>query len=431
VLSFACLLLTGAALGDRFGRRKVFAIGIVIFTLASLGCGLADTSNQLIVARVIQGFGAAAVMPLSLTLLSQAVPSRLRGLAIGLWSAVSGAAIACGPVVGGAVVDGLDWQWIFWVNVPVGIVAVPLAVLALKESRLAAAPLDLMGMVLATVGLFALVWGIVRGEPDGWTSQRVLGAFAAALVLGAFAAALVLLTAFVLWERRSAHPLLPLSFYRIRAFVLSNVVSAAMYFGVFGSIFLLSQYLQVAPPRTPLHAGVLTLTWTLVPMVIAPIAGVLTDKVGGGRLMALGLLLQAAGLAWINLEATTNTPYSHLAAPMVIAGAGMGFVFAPTAAVVLGAVSQDHAGKASGANTTVREVGGALGIAVLSSVFTSYGSDRSAEDFVNGMHPAVWTGVGVVVLGALAGLAIPHPPRPTATEDTTPAPAQRPVAADA
>lgn len=423
VLSFACLLLTGAALGDRFGRRKVFALGLALFTLASLGCGLSDTSTQLIVARVIQGFGAAAVMPLSLTLLSQAVPSRMRGLALGLWSAVSGMAIACGPVVGGAVVDGLAWQWIFWVNIPVGLVAIPLIFFALDESRLPDSPLDLTGMVLAAVGLFAVVWGIVHGETDGWSSAKVLGAF----VLGA-----ALLTAFVRWEGRTAHPLLPLSFYRVRSFVLSNIVSATMYFGVFGSIFLLSQYLQIAPPRTPLHAGVLTLTWTLVPMFVAPAAGVLTDKVGGGRLMALGLLLQAAGLSWINLVATSDTPYSHLAGPMILAGAGMGLVFAPTAAVVLGSVSKEHAGKASGANTTVREIGGALGIAVLSSVFTAYGDDRGAQHFVNGMHPAIWVGVGVVLVGAVAGLAIPHqrpgtPPEGETAAGEDPSTVQRPA----
>lgn len=400
VLTFACLLLTGAALGDRFGRRRVFTLGILVFTVASLACGLADTSGELIAARVVQGFGAAAVMPLSLTLLSQAVPERLRGLALGLWSAVSGMAVACGPVVGGAVVDGLDWEWIFWVNIPIGVVAVPLALLALDESKLPEAPLDLLGMALATLGLFAVVWGIVHGEPDGWTSATVLVSFAAGAVL---------LAGFVRWEHRTPHPLLPLAFYRVRAFVLSNVVSATMYFGVFGSIFLLSQYLQIAPVRTPLEAGVLTLTWTLMPMFVAPVAGALTDRVGGGRLMGVGLLLQGAGLAWINLAATTDTPYSRLAAPMVVAGIGMGLVFAPTAAVVLGSVNREYAGKASGANTTVRELGGALGIAVLGSVFSAYGSDRGPQEFVDGLHPAVWVGVAVVVLGSVAAFAIPRP----------------------
>lgn len=403
VLSFACLLMTGAALGDRFGRRLVFVIGITVFTLSSIGCGLADTSEQLITFRALQGFGAAAVMPLSLTLLSQAVPERLRGMALGVWSGVSGLAVAMGPVVGGAVVDGLDWRWIFWINVPVCVIAIPLVLFALRESKLPGTRLDLVGMVLAAAGLCAVVWGIVHGETDGWTSGTVLGAFAGGAVL---------LALFVAWEARVPQPMLPLSFYRVRAFTLTNVVSAAMYFGVFGALFLLAQYLQIVPPRTPLEAGVRTLAWTLMPMFVAPVAGLLTDKVGGGRLMALGLFLQGVGLGWINLVADTDTAYSSLVGPMVVAGIGMGFVFAPTAAVVLGSVAKEHAGKASGANTTVREIGGALGIAVLSTVFVAYGSTRTPQDFVDGLRPAVWVGVAVVFAGALCALGIPRRPRP-------------------
>ncbi|MFC9285490.1 MFS transporter [Streptomyces sp. NPDC057052] len=402
VLGFACLLMTGAALGDRFGRRRVFVAGIALFTLASVGCGLADTSGRLIAFRAVQGFGAAAVMPLSLTLLSAAVPERMRGVALGVWSGVSGLAVAMGPVVGGAVVEGLDWRWIFWINVPVCLVAVPLVLFALRESAPPGARLDLVGMVLAAAGLCAVVWAIVHGEPDGWTSATVLGAFAAGLVL---------LAAFVAWEARVPQPMLPLSFYRVRAFTLTNVVSAAMYFGVFGSLFLLAQYLQIVPPRTPLEAGVRTLPWTLMPMFVAPVAGLLTDRVGGGRLMALGLFLQGVGLGWLNLLAGAGTAYSALVAPMIVAGAGMGFVFAPTAAVVLGSVRAEHAGKASGANTTVREIGGALGIAVLSTVFVAHGGTRGPQEFVDGLRPAVWTGVAVVLLGALCALGIPRRPR--------------------
>lgn len=400
VLSFACLLLTGAALGDRFGRLRVFVAGIALFTLASIGCGLADSSGQLILMRALQGLGASAVMPLSLTLLAEEVPDKKRNLALGLWSAVSGLAVALGPVVGGAVVDGLDWQWIFWINVPVCLVAIPLALTVLRDSSLPDTRLDLLGMLLATAGLLAVVWAIVNGEDEGWSS---------AVILSAFAGGAVLLALFVLWERRAPQPLLPLSFYRKRAFVFSNLVSASMYFGVFGSIFLLSQFFQIAPVRTPLEAGVLTLAWTLMPMFVAPVAGALTDKVGGGRLMALGLLLQAIGLAWINLVATSDTPYSRMVGAMVIAGIGMGLVFAPTAAVVLGSVGPQHRGKASGANNTVREIGGALGTAILSSVFVHYGDDRTAQGFVDGMRPGIWIGVAVVLVGALCALAIPRP----------------------
>ncbi|MEV4229882.1 MFS transporter [Streptomyces bobili] len=401
VLSFACLLMTGAALGDRFGRRRVFVAGVVLFTLASAGCGLADTSGQLIAFRAVQGVGAAAVMPLSLTLLSQAVPERLRGMALGVWSGVSGLAVAMGPVVGGAVVEGLDWRWMFWINVPVCLIAIPLVLFALRESSLPGARLDMAGMVLAAAGLCAVVWAIVHGEPDGWTSATVLGAFAAGVVL---------LAVFVAWEARVAQPMLPLSFYRVRAFTLTNLVSAAMYFGVFGSLFLLAQYLQIAPPRTPLEAGVRTLPWTLMPMFVAPVAGLLIDRVGGGRLMALGLFLQGVGLGWVNLVTGTDTAYSSLVGPMIVAGVGMGLVFAPTAAVVLGSVPAEHAGKASGANTTVREIGGALGIAVLSTVFVAHGGMRGPQEFVDGLRPAVWVGVAVVLLGALCALGIPRRP---------------------
>lgn len=400
-LGFACFLLVCAGLGDRYGRRRFFVVGITVFTLASIGCGLSTSSGQLILFRALQGLGAAAVMPLSLTLLSATVPDRLRGLAVGLWSAVSGTAVALGPVVGGAVVDGLAWQWIFWINVPVGLAAVPLALLVLKESHGERARIDIEGMLLVTVGLLALVWGIVNGETRGWTDGRVLLTLAGGTVL---------LTLFALWERRTSAPLLPLRFYRIRAFTLTNVVSAAMYFGVFGSIFLLAQYLQIAPPRTPLHAGVLTLSWTLMPMFVAPLAGMLTNRVGGGRLMGLGLLLQAAGLAWINLVATTDTPYSRLVAPMVIAGIGMGLTFAPAATVVLSAVRREEHGKASGANSTAREVGGALGVAVLGTVFAAYGGYASPQDFVDGVRPALWIGTAVTVLGGLVAFAIPRQP---------------------
>ncbi|MEU5632317.1 MFS transporter [Streptomyces rishiriensis] len=399
VLSFACLLMTGAALGDRFGRRRIFVAGIAVFTLASVGCGLADTSAQLIAFRAVQGFGAAAVMPLSLTLLSQAVPDRLRGMALGVWSGVSGLAVAMGPVVGGAVVDGLDWRWIFWINVPVCVIAIPLVLFALRESSLPAVRLDLVGMALAAAGLCAVVWAIVHGEPDGWTSAKVLGTFTAGAAL---------LVAFVAWEARTEAPMLPLSFYRARSFTLTNIVSATMYFGVFGSLFLLAQYLQIVPARTPLEAGVRTLAWTLMPMFVAPAAGLLTDRVGGGRLMALGLFLQGVGLGWINLVADVDTAYPSLVGPMIVAGVGMGFVFAPTAAVVLGSVAKHHAGKASGANATVREIGGALGIAVLSTVFTAHGSTRGQREFVDGLHPAVWVGVAVVFAGALCALAVPR-----------------------
>jgi EmrB/QacA subfamily drug resistance transporter len=366
ILAFAGMLLTGAALGDRFGHRRVFLWAIAVFSAGSVACALANSVDTLIAARVLQGVGAAAVLPLSLTLLAAAVPERKRSLAIGLWGGINGMAIAVGPLVGGAVTEGLDWQWIFWINLPVGLIAVPLVLWAVRESRGADHSLDLLGMLLVCSAVTVAVWGIVEAHDAGWTSTRILTAFGVAATL---------LVVFVLWERRVAHPLLPLRFYRIRAFVLSNLSSLAMFFGVFGSIFFLVQYLQGPLGFSAFEAGLRTLPWTAMPMVVAPLAGAFTDRIGGGRLIAAGLVLQAVALGWIATLATADLDYARLVPAMVLAGLGMGLVFAPLSAVVLGSVRPAEFGKASGANNTVREVGGALGIAVLVTVFQSYADD--------------------------------------------------------
>src|SRR3954468_1376963 len=251
-LSYAVLLLTGAALGDRFGRRRMFVAGLAIFTLASAAAALAPGTGLLIAARAIQGAGAAMVTPLTLTLLSEAFPPARRGLAIGAWSGISGLGVALGPLVGGAVVEGISWHWIFWLNVPTGLVLAPLAYRRLAESYGPAGKLDLPGLALGGLGLLGIVYGIVRGAELGWTSDTVLGS------LGAGA---ILLASFVAWELRTPAPMLPMRFFRSRAFAASNGVSFAMYFGVFGSIFLLAQFFQVVEGLTPLQAGLRTLPW--------------------------------------------------------------------------------------------------------------------------------------------------------------------------
>ncbi|GAA0637486.1 hypothetical protein GCM10010174_69050 [Kutzneria viridogrisea] len=406
VLAFASLLLTGAALGDRYGRRTVFVIGVVVFSLGSVECALANSLTTLVIARVVQGIGAAAVQPLSLTLLAAAVPERRRSAALGLWGGVNGLGVALGPVVGGAVTEGLAWQWIFWINVPVGLLAVPLVLRFLRNGKGADGGLDIPGMVLITVAVTLTVWAIVRAGEEGWGSTKILSAF-----LAAFAVFVL----FVLWEQQAKNPLLPLRFYRIRAFVMSNLVSLAMFFGVFGSIFFLAQYLQGPLGFSPFQAGLRTLPWTAMPLLVAPLSGLITDRVGGGRLMTLGLALQGVGLAWIALIATADLDYARVVPPLVVAGIGMGLVFGPTSAVVLGAVRKHEHGKASGANNTVREVGGALGVAVLATVFTDFSSEvpvrspaDAAQAFVHGMVPAIWVGVAVVGVGVVAGLFIPR-----------------------
>jgi EmrB/QacA subfamily drug resistance transporter len=397
-LTFAALLLTGASLGDRFGRRRVFAAGLAVFTAGSLWAALAPSSGILIAARATQGLGAALVMPLSLTLLSAAFPAERRGLAIGIWSGTAGLAVALGPVVGGAVVDGLSWQWIFFLNVPIGIVLAPLAYRVLEESHGNDRTIDIPGLALASTGLFALVWGIVRGNDQGWTSPEIM----AALGLG-----VAVLGAFVGWERRAPAPMLPLHLFRSRAFSVTNGVSLLMNFGIFGSIFLLAQFLQTVQGYSAFDAGVRTLPWTLMPMFIAPLAGAFSDRIGSRPLMGTGLALQAIALGWLATVSSPTVAYSSLVAPFVLAGIGMALVFAPVSNMILSSVRRSEEGKASGANNAIREVGGALGIAVLASVFSRQGSTLSGQGFVDGLVPAIWIGSGVLAAGALLALAVP------------------------
>jgi EmrB/QacA subfamily drug resistance transporter len=397
-LTFAVLLLTGAALGDRFGRRRMFVIGLGLFTLASAGAALAPSTGALIAARALQGAGAAIVTPLTLTLLASAIPPQKRGLAIGAWSGISGLGVALGPLVGGAVVEGISWHWIFWLNVPIGLVLAPLAFRRLAESHGPAGKLDLPGLALGGLGLLGIVYGIVRGAELGWTSTTVLGALFAG-VAG--------LASFVAWELRAPAPMLPMRFFRSRAFAASNGVSFAMYFGVFGSIFLLAQFFQVTQGRSPLEAGLLTLPWTAMPMFVAPIAGLLSDRIGSRPLMVAGLTLQAIGISLLAAVSSPDVPYSELVLPFVLAGTGMALVFAPTANAVLNAVRPEEAGQASGATNAIREVGGTLGVAVLASVFAANGSYASPQAFTDGMTSGIWVGAAVLATGALLALLVP------------------------
>jgi EmrB/QacA subfamily drug resistance transporter len=397
-LSFAVLLLTGAALGDRFGRRRMFLVGLSVFTAASAAAALAPTTEALIAARALQGTGAAIVTPLTLTLLAGAFPSEKRGLAIGAWSGISGLGVALGPLVGGAVVEGMSWQWIFWLNVPIGLALLPLAASRLTESHGPARSLDLPGLGLASAGLLGIVYGIVRGTALGWTSTTVLSS----LIAGA-----VLMAAFFVWESRAAEPMLPLRFFRSRTFSAVNATSLAMYFGVFGSIFLLAQFFQFTQGYSPLEAGLRTLPWTGMPMLIAPLAGVLADRIGSRPLMVTGLALQAGGIGWLAAVSTPTVPYGQLVIPFMMAGAGMALVFAPAATAILGAVRPEEAGQASGATNAIRELGGVLGVAVLATVFAHNGSYASPQAYTDGMTSAIWVGAAVLAAGALAALLVP------------------------
>jgi EmrB/QacA subfamily drug resistance transporter len=406
-LSYAVLLLTGAALGDRFGRKRMFMTGITLFTVSSAAAALAPSIGLLIVARATQGVGAAIATPLTLTLLADAFPPNQRGMAIGVWSGISGIAVALGPLVGGAVVQAASWHWIFWINVPIGVALVPLAALRLSESFGPSKELDLPGLALGSTGLFGIVFGLVRSQSLGWTSTQVL----LSLVAGA-----ALMIAFVVHERRTPAPMLPMSFFASRGFAVTNVVSLTMYFGMFGSIFFLSQFLQNVLGNSPLQAGVKLLVWTGATMLVAPLAGFFSERYGSRLFMAAGLALQAIALGWLASLAGVHEAYSSMIGPFILGGAGMALVFAPSANAVLASVRSDQAGQASGANNAIRELGGVLGVSVLATVFTSHGGYSSPQAFVDGLTPAMWVGTAVLGVGALIPLLLPFSTRATATE---------------
>ena len=406
-LPFAAFLLTAAALGDRLGRRRLFIAGITLFTLASAAAGLATESWQLTAARAVQGLAGAAVAPLSLTLLAQAVPDRLRNAAVGIWGGISGLGVAVGPVVGGAVVEGLDWHWIFWLNVPVGVIAVVLAATVLRESRGGAVRLDPLGLVLAAAGMLSLVWGVVDGPDHGWSSGTVL----TRLIGGA-----VLLVAFVAWQRRNRTPMLPLTLFRSRGFSLVNIVTLTFSAGAFGSVFLLAQFFQVVQGLSPLDAGIRTLPWTMAPMVVAPLAGIFADRIGLRTLIIAGQVFLTAGVLWIGVATSTDVAYHDLVIAFVLAGVGMGLTFAPISTMALGSVSPGERGVASGANNTIRELGVAVGVAVLASVFSSYGDYTSHAAFVDGLRPAVIVGAAIIAVGAVVACWLPRRPAHAVTE---------------
>lgn len=397
-LSFATLMLAAAGLGDRWGRRRVFLWGIGVFAAASVASALSTSAGMLIAARAVQGVGAAAIMPLSLTLLAAAVPASKRALAIGVWGGVSGLGVALGPVIGGAVVDGISWQAIFWLNIPVAVLAVPLALYALSESRGRRQSLDLAGVALAGLGVFLGVWGIVHGNDDGWTSPTVLGA----LLVGGIA-----LVAFVIREARTDSPVMPIRMFRSRSFSVANVIGLLFTLGMFGSVFLLSQYLQIVMGYTPFQAGLRTLPWTAAPMIVAPIAGILAPRLGLRTLLVSGLTLQTVSLVWMAAVFEAGTEYGAMVPALAMAGIGMGLTFAPSATAVLADMpEQDHA-TASSVNSTIREVGVALGVAILTAVFLANGGSLTPAGYADALGPALLVGAASVAVATLAALLMP------------------------
>ncbi len=398
-LVFATFMLPAATLGDRIGRRKVMLAGITLFTAASIAAALSTSSEALIVARAVQGLGAAAVMPLSLTLLAAAVPPAMRSAAIGIWGGVSGLGVALGPVIGGAVVEGVSWQAIFWLNVPVALVALPLLFLAVDESKGAWQKLDLRGTLLLGGAVFLGIWGIVHGNDDGWTSP---------VVLGSLVGAVLLVPAYVVHARGLAHAVLPLRLFSSRGFSVANVIGLFFTLGMFGAVFLLSQYLQIVQGYTPLEAGIRTLPWTAAPMVVAPIAGLLAPRTGLRPLLLTGLVLQAGSLVWLASLAEGVAPYSSFIPALAMAGVGMGLTFAPSATAVLDGLPESDFAVASSANSTIREFGVALGIALLVAVFEGNGGELTPVGYDGAVGPALLTGAAAVGIAVVAALFAPR-----------------------
>ncbi|MER7732457.1 DHA2 family efflux MFS transporter permease subunit [Streptomyces erythrochromogenes] len=409
-LTFAVLLMFGAALGDRFGRRRLFIAGLAVFTGASAAAALSPGIEELIAARAVQGVGAAVMMPLTLTLLTAAVPAARRGMALGIYGAVTGLAVASGPLIGGSLTEHISWQWIFWLNVPIGLALIPLARLRLAESTAPGARLDIPGTLLISGGLFGIVYALVNANSDGWTSASVL----TGLIVGT-----ALVAAFVRHGFTHADPMLPMRLFRDRGFLGINLASLLMFLGMFGSIFLLSQFLQGVAGYSPTEAGLRMLPWTGMPMLVAPLAGILSDRIGGRPVVAAGLAFQALGLGWFAAILSADVSYAAQLPPLILSGIGMALYFAPAANVLMSTVRPADQGKASGTNNALREVGGALGVAVLASVFSAQGGYESPQAFTDGTVPALWIGAAAVAVAAALALLVPR----KAKDAPTPVPA--------
>ena len=397
-LSFAVLLLTGAALGDRFGRKRMFGCGLALFIAASAACALAGNVYWLIAARALQGAGAALVMPLAMALLSVAYPPQERGKALGIYSGLIGLALIAGPVVGGAIVEGLSWQWIFWINLPLGLIVIALIRLRITESFGPGGRIDYAGVAMVTGAALGIVWGLMRGNRAGWTSPEVLGALAAGALLA---------IAFIRFELRAREPMAPMRFFASRSFSSAIGASFLFYAAMYGTLFLLPQFLQTTQGYGPFGAGLRLLPWTATLFVVAPIAGGLVNRLGDRTLAVCGLALQAAGMIWIALVATPDMAYAKLVLPLIIAGSGVSMAMPAAQNAAIGAVATTEIGKASGIFNMFRFLGGVSGIAVLVAVFSETGSFASATAFSDGFVPALGIAALLSLAAAIAGFGLP------------------------
>ena len=396
-IAFAAGIITAAALGDRFGRRRVFNIGLLLFTAASAACALAPSAGALIAARTVQGLGGAIVLPLSLTILTTAFPAERRGLIVGVYGGLAGLAVAVGPLVGGAVTQGIDWQWIFWINVPIGLVAATLATRMLPESHGASKRLDLPGLSLVTAGVVAVVWGLVRANDAGWSSPEVL----AALVGGAG-----LLVAFVAWEGRAAEPMVPLRLFASREFTYGNAATFMMSGATFATAFLVTQEFQFARGYSPLSTGLRLLPFFATPMFVAPIAGAVSDRVGRRPVIVTGLALETIGLAWVAARGSLATSWIEIALGLLVAGVGISMALPTVPTAVLSAVSEDEMGTASGINYMAQRFGAVFAVAIATAAFAAYGHLGSPSSVTAGFQPAMWACAAFALLGTLSAVAM-------------------------
>jgi len=403
-LVFAALLITGGKLADMFGRRRIFVIGLAVFSLSSLACGLAPSSGFLIGARMVQGIGAALMNPATLSIITATFPPRQRGQAIGIWAGVSALALAIGPLVGGLIVDNIGWNWIFFVNVPVGVVGIVVSLLVIRESRDTSREqsIDLPGLLTSGLALFALSYALIEGNTRGWTSAEILGLFAAAAVL---------LAAFIVLESRQRLPMLDLSLFKIPSFVGANVVALLVSLGMFGVFFFVSLYVQNILGYSPTKAGAVFLPMTLLIIFIAPIAGKQSDRIGGRWLMGGGMTLLGISLLFYQ-RAGVHSSFWTLLPAMILGGVGMASTMSPMTSVAMGSVPVDKAGVGSGVLNSFRQVGGALGIAVMGAIVASYlhgappRSEAGKQQFVNGLHAALLVSAAIAFAAAIVAVVL-------------------------
>ena len=396
LLAFACLLLTASGVGGRFGRRRIFTIGLAGFTLSSVAAALAQGIGALVVARAAQGASAALILPLTLTMISEAFPPESRGRAIGIWGGVTGLGGVVGPILGAGMVQAFGWSWIFWINVPIAVVLIPSALRFVTETFGARQPLDVVGLVLASFGFLAISWGLVQA------SAHPIGSGA---VLLPFAAGLILVSCFLAWERRSGHSMLPLTIFRSARFNVANTVGFCIYGSLCGAVFLTSQYFQIAQHHSPIEAALRFIPWPLPTIIVAPLVGSLAATYGNGRFMAAGMTIQAVALAWFAAVAHADTPYVELCLPLVLSGIGIGMVFPAFSGEVVASVRPEQMGIAAGTNATIRELGGVFGVALVGLVFASPTAYSTTSGFVTGFDHAMWACVAFTAVGAAVAIA--------------------------